>query len=302
MPSSLKPIKARPVKLRPDLTLEQGFAQIARSCLRQIRANEGGLLTSSDPEFVHQMRVGLRRLRSALSLFKPWIVPPPALADEIAWLGQALGAARDAEVLAGTTLPALLQACADLEDLVGLQKAATSLAQGRRRKAVLALKSERYLGLMDELQGWLKQGGWRTSSPRPDELGLALDAQAKQMLKRRKKKLRLGALFAQEQPSAEARHRLRIAVKKLRYATEFFRSMASSEKLKQLSAAQDLLGQLNDAEIARGLLLELAAKRPALLAPAAFARGVMAAQSARHVAALEPLLQKLFGPKTDPEA
>ncbi|WP_310388020.1 CHAD domain-containing protein [Roseateles sp.] len=291
MPS---PTKARPVKLPAGLTLEQGFALIARNCLRQIRANEAGLRLSEEPEFVHQMRVGLRRLRSALGLFKPWIVLPPELAEEIAWLGQTLGAARDAEVLAGTTLPALTQACVDLEDLGGLQKAAANLAQRRRRQAVLALNSERYLGLMAGLEGWLKAHGWRTDSPRPDELGTPLAEAAKQMLKRRREKLQKQAQALPEQASADARHRVRIAVKKLRYAGDFFRALAatpSKARRDQITALQELLGQLNDAEVGRGLLLELGNKAHA--GPAAFVRGVLWAQSQQRIVELAALLQAL---------
>ncbi|MCV2358368.1 CHAD domain-containing protein [Paucibacter sp. TC2R-5] len=296
MPSPLKPSKARPVKLRAGLTLEQGFALIARNCLRQVRANEAGLRLSEEPEFVHQLRVGLRRLRSALALFKPWITLPPALADEIAWLGLTLGAARDAEVLAGTTLPAVLLGSAGQEELDGLQKAAASLAQRCRRKAIQAVSSERYLKLMANLGSWLKAKRWREDSACPDGLAAALDTAAKRMLKQGDKKLRQRLQSLQDQTTAENRHRLRIAVKKLRYASEFFSAIAGAKvdaRLNQLSALQDLLGQLNDAEVGRQQLLDMGRAHPG---PAAFARGVLWAQSQQQIENLAPLLQAL-GPK-----
>ncbi len=294
---ALKPSqKATAVKLRAGLTLEQGFAQIARNCLAHMRANEAGVQASEQAEYIHQMRVGLRRLRSALSLFKPWITLPPELVEELAWLGQALGAARDAEVLAGTTLPAWLLACSGAEDLSGLQKAAAGLAQRRRREAVKAVSSERYLKLMARLGNWLRAKRWRLDSPDPEGLGAALDTAAKHMLKKRSKKLRERLQSLQDQATAEHRHRLRIAVKKLRYASEFFSTIAGAKvaaRLNQLSALQDLLGQLNDAEVGRHLLLEMGRAHPG---PAAFVRGLMWAQSQQRIESLAPLLQAL-GPK-----
>ena len=62
--------------------------------------NEVGVARGNDPESIHQMRVGMRRLRSALRLFAPWIPFPAALQQELSWLGGELGAARDADVLA----------------------------------------------------------------------------------------------------------------------------------------------------------------------------------------------------------
>lgn len=293
MPASLAPSKARPIKLRAGCTIEQGFAQIMLNCLRQVRANEAGLLAHRDPEFLHQMRVGLRRLRCASGLFKPWITLPPGCAEQLAWLGKRLGAARDAEVLAGTTLPALSRDCADVEDLGGLHKAAAAFARRRRRAAVAAVKSARYLSLMAGLEQWLKSRGWRSDSPCPSALDTALDRAAKQLLKRRGKKAgeRLSAL--QGQASGERRHELRIAVKKLRYASEFFCSIAAPRvgaRLGRLSALQELLGQLNDAEVGSGLLAELG---QAQAGPSDFVRGVLWAQSQRRLERLAALLRVL---------
>lgn len=291
---SLKPSqKATAVKLRAGLTLEQGFTQIARNCLTHMRANEAGVRASEQPEYVHQMRVGLRRLRSALSLFKPWIMLPPELAEELAWLGQPLGAARDAEVLAGASLPPLLLASPAEESLNKLHKAASSLAQRRRRAAAAAVNSERYLSLMEGLEGWLKARRWRLDSPRPEGLDTALDTAAKRMLKKRSKKLQERLLALQENANAENRHSLRIAVKKLRYANEFFSSIAGAKvaaRLAQLRTLQELLGRLNDAEVGRHLLLEMGRGQPG---PAAFVRGLMWAQSQQQIESLAPLLRAL---------
>lgn len=284
-----KAARAKPLRLHTDSTIEQGFARIAANCLAQIRGNRAGLVGSDEPEFVHQMRVGLRRLRSALSLFKPWIALPAALVDEIAWLGQSLGAARDAEVLVGSTLPKLL--CAD--NLLDLQRAAAAEAQRCRREAVAAVDSARYRKLIAELTQWLKSKGWRAASPAPEGLSEPLAAASKRLLRRRLKKLRAQTLLLQAQANAENRHALRIAVKKLRYASEFFSAFASPKagaSLSRLSALQELLGQLNDAEVAQARLQDLARAQPALREPAAFARGVLWAQTQQQIKAVAPLL------------
>lgn len=73
-------------------------------CLAQVHANERGVVAGHDPSSVHQMRVGLRRLRSARDLFAPVIPAFPGLDDELRWIASELGAARDWEVLARSTL------------------------------------------------------------------------------------------------------------------------------------------------------------------------------------------------------
>ena len=62
-------VKARPVQLKKRDSIEDAFRRIACNCLDQINANERGVASGHDPSSVHQMRVGLRRLRSALDLF-----------------------------------------------------------------------------------------------------------------------------------------------------------------------------------------------------------------------------------------
>src|SRR5262249_14932028 len=60
--------KAAAVALATNMTVEQAFRAIGRECLRQVVANRPAV-ERGDPEGVHQMRVGLRRLRAAISIF-----------------------------------------------------------------------------------------------------------------------------------------------------------------------------------------------------------------------------------------
>ena len=89
------------------MSVEQVFLAIAGNCLEQVSGNQDGVAGGEDVESVHQMRVGLRRLRSALGMFKSLLALPDALKGELEWLGGALGEARDWDVLAGNTLAQL---------------------------------------------------------------------------------------------------------------------------------------------------------------------------------------------------
>ena len=83
--------------------------RIAAACLAQAQANESGVLESADIEFVHQLRVALRRLRSALRLFREALAPgeDAAFAEDLRWAAGALGRCRDWDVFVTETLPSL---------------------------------------------------------------------------------------------------------------------------------------------------------------------------------------------------
>jgi inorganic triphosphatase YgiF len=103
-PMSYSATRAQPLVLRKKDTVEAAFECIVQNCLAQIQGNELGVVKSDDAEPVHQMRVGIRRLRSALDLVEPLLVFPVSLEAELKWIAGKLGAARDWEVLATSTL------------------------------------------------------------------------------------------------------------------------------------------------------------------------------------------------------
>jgi inorganic triphosphatase YgiF len=86
-------VKAQPVQLKKRDSVQESFCAIARNCLDQVHANERGVVSSHDPSSVHQMRVGLRRLRLALDLFAKVIPAFSGLDDELRWIASELGAA-----------------------------------------------------------------------------------------------------------------------------------------------------------------------------------------------------------------
>ena len=213
------------------------------------------------------MRVGLRRLRSALGLFAEVAPCPAALQAELDWLTTALGAARDWEVLAGSTLAVVASACPDEPELVQLQQAAMAVAQENRQKAARAVGSIRYARLLLTLGGWIQGARWRELLVESERGALAAPlvrfaAQTLALcygkLKKRGKQLRGGA--------PEARHRVRIAAKKVRYATEFFESLYPAKRVRPfveaLTTLQDALGWLNDAAVAGGCCASLHTATP----------------------------------------
>lgn len=284
-PKEVPIVKAAPVMLTPKMSVEDAFAAIVSNCMAHIQGNESGVLQGAS-ESVHQMRVGVRRLRSALRLFGDAIAVPPDIGEGLSWLASALGAARDWDVLANQTLARVIGGCPEESGMNWLRTAANGVVREKREQAHEALHSTRYAKLVLTLASWRFRSGWREGG---DEARLSLlekpvSAFAEDMLRRSRKRLqKRGRHFSQL--NVQKRHRMRIAAKKLRYATEFFQSICGQKRtgkyVKALSRLQDELGALNDAAVAQDLLPELKEMHPALAADIDFARGFLA-YVARH--------------------
>src|SRR5262249_23651627 len=93
------PVKAAPVALIPGCSRQAAFQTIARASLRQLVANQPATL-GGDPEGLHQMRVALRRLRAAISLFADMLLDPQTeeMKSQFKWITQELGPARELDV------------------------------------------------------------------------------------------------------------------------------------------------------------------------------------------------------------
>jgi len=265
--------RALPLKLRRGMPAEQAFESILANCLTQIDANHQAVAHSDDVESLHQMRVGLRRLRAALAMFADYLVLPPALSDELSWLVGELGPARDWDVMLEVTLPAL-----PLSPDVGTL--ARAGAQQMHARAGAAVASPRYGQWMAAMQAWRDRRGWRDmlSAARQASLQARVDEIAATILtKAHKRMVRRGRKLKQGGPAE--RHRLRIAAKRTRYASEFFASLFARRRVRPYVAAlarlQDELGALNDADVASRLLTELPGNDGTLAADVHFARGYL---------------------------
>lgn len=274
--------KAAPLKLTRRMSIEKAFMAIAGNCLEHIQGNEAGVLRN-DGESLHQMRVGLRRLRSALAQFRELLALPEPLMKELDWLGGQLGPARDWDVMAASTLPRAAPAMPDADSFAELRLAAEYKSEEMQAAAAGALASSRYARLSLGLARCLRSRCWREELDDAGRRRLKQPASAlarRMLVDGRRRLLKRGKKLAGA--SARARHRVRIAAKKDRYASEFFRSLYPGKKgqryIRALAGLQDELGWRNDAAVADGLLRALPDGQAHLETPAAFLRGYLAAR------------------------
>lgn len=263
-PPPPRPVKAAELDLSGDDRISHAFQSIAWNCISHLQCNRPGLLTGEDVEYVHQMRIALRRLRSAMGLFSK-IVPAindVGLISEVRWLGGELGAARDWDVFITETLPPILSHAEDDPALLALNDRALAITVANRGKAKDAAASQRYQRFLLNLGTWLSRETWRVgaSKRRLAVLDQPILKWSSRLLDRRHNQLmklgeNLGELSGAEQ------HKLRIAGKKLRYAAEFLSYLhpgrETRQYLKALAGLQDILGKLNDHVVTRRLLDEL---------------------------------------------
>ncbi|MDC8756667.1 CYTH and CHAD domain-containing protein [Janthinobacterium fluminis] len=285
VPAVAAPARAQALQLGRRASVEEGLRAILGNCLVHIEANQAGAIRGDDTEYVHQMRVGVRRLRSALALFAAVAPCPAALRDDIAWLSGVLGEARDWDVLAASTLEALAAAPDGAAQLARVRALLQTQRQQRHAQAAQALQSARYTGLMLSLGAWLTGAGWRlglaAASARRLDLPLRPFADAS-IARLHRRALKRGGTLRGAGP--RALHRLRGAVKSCHYAAQFFAPLHKEKRvdsyLAAVAAMQDELGWRNDLAVANELLQQLAAQDAADIAALGYARGYLLARLA----------------------
>jgi CHAD domain-containing protein len=270
--------------------------------LAQILGNVAGVVYREDAESVHQMRVGLRRLRSALEIFEPLIPCPVEIRMELAWLASELGDARDWEVLDTVTLPALSALRTGVTGMTALQAYVRREAIRKHRNAALSADSARSARLWVLLHRWLHnlRGPNDAQTKETIAASVPLCHFAAQHVKRLQKKL-LKRCETVQMALPESRHRVRIASKKLRYATEFFASYYLDKRAKRfiggLAKLQDVLGVSNDMAVAGRLLSSVADAHPELAEMCAFVRGYQAAMDESSLAVLSKRIRRFSSMK-----
>ncbi len=275
-------VRAAHIVLDKDMTAADGFRAIAFSCLHHLAANRAAVL-AGDPEGVHQMRVGLRRLRAALSLFKALIEGPAleGVKKDLKWLSGELADARDFDVfLRKTVKPTEKDAPAGLPALEEDIEARRHQGFVRARRLV---KSPRYRRILLKTGLWVTGGDWAAGDDdiRRDLRQRPILDMACGILKARTAKV-TKKLKKLDRMDDRQRHKLRIAVKKLRYAVGFFESLfGSGRRRKRFAAAlkdlQSALGRLNDIRVHRKFARQqVRGKRQ--LSHGAYALGVVTGQ------------------------
>jgi CHAD domain-containing protein len=260
----------------PELPSHPTAGDLVRRALAQsvlhLVENDVVIRLGEDIEGVHKARVATRRLRSHLRTFRPvfdadWNT---AMRDELGWLGEVLGASRDADVL----LERIEARVAELpeDDRPAGEAIVRSLSDERaraRRALIRAIGSDRYVQLLDDLVETTRVPPFVEAASEPaSSLVPLVAAQWKSLRGREKGK--------SDPPTDKELHRIRIHAKRSRYAAEALEPVAGKPAKAFASAAADLqsvLGEHNDSVVAVGWLRTWAAERSESLA---FGAGVIA--------------------------
>ena len=256
--------KARKLVHAGGDSTEAVLVRIVGACLEQISLNQACAAAGSDPEGVHQLRVGIRRLRSALSVYANLVADDEAstVRAELRWLATRMGPARDIDVF----VTDIIGPIADAFDADPGVAALRTLADQRRATAYRgvrrALRSRRALCAMLTAGRWLENRAWRAvaSTAVLARLDHPVEGFAARVLAKRHRRLhKIGASL--EHRSTDDLHRLRIEIKKQRYAVEYFAGVFAPRRAQKyllaLKTLQDGLGLLNDAAVAQRILDDL---------------------------------------------
>ncbi|MET3526584.1 CYTH and CHAD domain-containing protein [Phenylobacterium koreense] len=264
--------------LSRGLTAAGAFQAIARNALSQIAANGVVLREADSVEALHQLRVAVRRLRSAVAAFKN-VVDDEAAEDivmELKWLAGACDEARDLDVFAEDAA----KFDADGLDLAALAPVVEAARARAHAKACAAVASGRFRELVLDATAWVETGAWLHQGGKASAKRRDMPAE-KFAAKALGKRLRALLKSAPDIRGADdtARHAARIAGKKLRYAAEAFASLFDADAKPFIGAIkllQDELGAANDVAVAAGLIERLRLKGAGLAA----ARQLLAAREA----------------------
>jgi CHAD domain-containing protein len=297
------PRGAASVKLREDMTAPQAMARIAAECLDQIARNASvlaevdteGVYRAGNSEHVHQLRVGVRRLRSAWKLFDGWIAPiPDTLLQGVRTHFAAFGANRDQDVLNETVAPALMRAGMPVIPMEAAppEQDARSIAGGKAFQAWMLELLEWSLDVPPALPSAEGQtiangtpsdaapepairleGGVAAPSVKPTIIPmLAPEPDPQRLHKQLARRLHRWHSKVADQGTQFAtldiptRHELRKRGKRLRYSLAFAESLLPAGKLrgyrKLLSRVQDVLGEINDLAVAKDYYESCTATHP----------------------------------------
>ena len=255
--ASSSPLKAKPPALEPDMSPLSAFRAIALACLRHLQGNEEGVRATNEPEYIHQMRVAVRRLRLALKLFAP--VLPPGFVEhwDPRWrdLGSQLGQARNWDIFATESLPPLISIFPDSTEVRQLAKACERQRSAYRKAVRSSIAADGHSRLLLEFSATLYSSALEdegASTAKDALIGFAAQRLARLAKRAKARAKRVHSL------DASKRHRMRIAFKKLRYALEFFAPLLPTRRIQpyinELEKLQNALGELNDLAVAQQLI------------------------------------------------
>lgn len=253
------PPELGPTEVRPDSSVGDLAFAVLRRNVAALLAHDPGTRLGEDIEELHDMRVATRRLRAALALFADSLPARAAhLRTELGWLADVLGAVRDLDVQlerldgwAEEVPTADRSALVELSALLGHER-------DRARRALLeALDSPRYERLVAGFTTMARQGPSRLSPEAQAPAAVVLP----ELLHSRHHAVTKAARRARRTGRAQDFHRVRIRCKRLRYALEFASGVYEGRTrpvVKSVVRVQDLLGAMQDADVAARRLHDLA--------------------------------------------
>src|SRR3954467_10130492 len=251
-----------PGRLSPGMVCDTAFRIIARRHLDAVLAQHDGTCRG-DPEALHQIRIALTHLRTAIRFFSPIVDDAlrPNVWAELKWLNSQLGMVRDLDVAIERVVA---ESGDELAVIAELQHWDEKRAESHRLLA-RALQSARYRRLVEQTSAWIESGPWSTQRSKEavksrrcslcDHATAQLTKWEGALLRRARKLRKL---------DGDRRHKLRLFNKRLTYSVESLEDLFADESLtkqksilKQLRKAQKSLGQLNDDARGRALAASL---------------------------------------------
>jgi triphosphatase len=241
--------KASDLDIRKTMDAGQVFALIVHECIRHFRLNEALIIVERNPEALHQARVAMRRLRTAFSLFRPAILQASLepLRMELREFITPFGEARNLDVFLDHH-----------GDELGRRdhQTLTSARAETYGQVIDTLNAQRSRDMFLNLVEWSASEDWRkdaASAPIEKFAAKRLDAVWGKV---KRKGAGLGDL------EEHLLHRLRISVKRLRYAVDFLAPLYAKKRVRKFASSlekmQDCLGLIHDDMISRQIVADFA--------------------------------------------
>jgi len=253
--------------LAATMTVAGAMSAVSKACLSQITSAAEAFRRDPAPRRIHETRIGLRRLRTCMKVFRDAVTDDRYgwIESELKWLTGELGKARDLDVFVEETFQPEAWALSDPKAgarYAGKLEKARVAAYARAQSAV---NSRRFANLVLEIALWVEDGAWRRTD---DTRARAVQSTpigpfASEALARMAKNIKKRGEHLREL-DVEHRHRLRIRAKRLRYSTDFFANAFGEGGIKRrrefsegLKAMQTALGRLNDMALASDAALSV---------------------------------------------
>ena len=265
--STLLAEKSENPALTATMTVAGAVSAVIKACLSQITGAAETFRRNPSPQSVHETRIGLRRLRTCMKVFKDAVADDRYgwIEGELKWLTGELGEARDLDVFVQETFQPAARALSDPKAgarYAGKLEKARAAAYVRAQAAV---ESRRCAGLVLEIALWVEDGPWRRTDNTNQRAvqSTPIGPFASEALGRMTRHIKKRGEHLREL-DGEHRHRLRIRAKRLRYSTDLFANAFGGSGTKRrrefsedLKAMQTALGRLNDMALASDAALSV---------------------------------------------